>query len=63
MIKTRLSDKVYQETEKHRHECEVRYCSVMSQEVFDTHLAGVFEKRGEYAYNKLRNDVEKLWKK
>ena len=62
-MKTRLSDKVYAVTEQHRHECEVRWCSVMSQEVFDTHLAGVFEKRGESAYNKLINDVEKLWKK
>lgn len=62
MVK-RNSYKVYAVTEPERHECEVRWCSVMSQEVFDTHLAGVFEKRGESAYNKLRNDVDKLWKK
>lgn len=62
-MKTRLSDKVYQDTEKHRHECEVRWCSVMNQKVFDAHLAGVHEKRGFLAYKKLRDDVAKIWKK
>lgn len=62
-MKTRQSDKVYQDTEKHRHECEVRWCSVMDQKVFDAHLVKVQEKRGFSAYKKLRDDVMMLWKK
>ena len=62
-MKTRLSDSVYSKTEQHRHECESRFVASKDAEWIKTHLAGVFEKRGESAYNKLRNDVDKLWKK
>ncbi len=62
-MKTRLSDKVYQDTEKRRHECEVMWCSVMNQKAFDAHLAGVQVKRGFDSYKKLRDDVASLWKK
>ena len=62
-MKTRLSDKVYLSTETERHQKEVKFVAAHDDDWIKTHLAGVFEKRGESAYNKLRNDVEKLWVK
>jgi len=62
-MKTRLSDKVYQDTEKHRHECEARFVAGKDDEWITDHLEGVKEKRGFLAYKKLRDDVAKLWKK
>ena len=56
-MKTRLSDKVYQDTDKHRHECEVRYSLSKGADWIKTHLAGVHEKRGFDAYKKLLDDV------
>jgi len=62
-MKTRLSDKVYQDTEKHRHECESRFVASKDANWIKTHLAGVHEKRGFQSYKKLRDDVAKIWKK
>lgn len=62
-MKTRLSDKVYQDTEQHRHECEVRFVASHNAEWIKDHLEGVKEKRGFLAYKKLRGDVAKIWKK
>jgi len=63
MVIHRQSDKVYQDTEKHRHECEVRFVASHDDEWIIDHLEGVKEKRGFLAYKKLRDDVAKIWKK
>ena len=62
-MKTRLSDKVYQDTDKHRHECEARFAASHGADWIKTHLAGVQVKRGFVAYKRLKDDVAKLWKK
>jgi len=62
-MKTRLSDKVYQDTEKHRHECEVRFTASKDDDWITDHLDGVHKKRGFLSYKKLRDDVAKLWKR
>lgn len=59
----RYSDKVYQETEQHRHECESRFVASKDDEWIKDHLEGVKEKRGFLAYKKLRDDVAKIWKR
>lgn len=59
----RLSDDVYSKTEPERHRLEVEYVAKQSNEWIKTHLAGVRVKRGESAYQKLRRDVLKVWKK
>ena len=55
----RISDAVYAATEKERHEAEVNYASQQTNEWIKEHLAGVFQKRGQVAYNMLRNDLLK----
>jgi hypothetical protein len=62
MVK-RNSDKVYQSTEQERHRCEVAYVAKQGVDWIKTHLSGVQEKRGFEAYKKLRDDVEKIWKR
>ena len=62
-MKTRLSDKVYQDTDKHRHECESRFVASKDAEWIIDHLDGVQVKRGFGAYKRLRDDVARLWKK
>lgn len=59
----RRSDKVYQSTEQERHRLEVEYVAKQSNEWIKTHLEGVRVKRGESAYQRLRQDVLKAWKK
>jgi len=61
-MKTRLSDKVYQSTEQHRHECEARFVASHNTGWIKDHLEGVKEKRGFSAYKRLRDDVAKLWR-
>jgi len=63
MVIHRQSDKVYQSTEQHRHECEARFVASKDDEWIIDHLEGVKEKRGFLAYKKLRDDVAKIWKK
>jgi len=63
MVIHRQSDKVYQSTEQHRHECEARFVASHDAEWIKDHLEGVKEKRGFLAYKKLRDDVAKIWKK
>ena len=63
MEKNRLSDDVYSKTEPERHRLEVEYVAKQSNEWIKTHLEGVKEKRGELAYQRLRQDVLKVWKK
>ena len=62
-MKTRLSDKAYKDTEKHRHECELRFVASKDTEWIKDHLEGVKEKRGFDAYKKLQDDVAILWKR
>ena len=62
-LKTRKSDTVYQDTEKHRHECESRFVARKDDEWIIDHLEGVKEKRGFDAYKRLRDDVAILWKR
>ncbi len=62
-MKPGISDKVYQETEQQRHECESRFVASKDADWIKTHLAGVHEKRGIDAYKKLRDDVARIWKK
>jgi len=62
-LKPRLSDKVYQATEKERHRREVEFVSKQDTNWIKLHLAGVHEKRGFDSYKRLRDDVAKLWKK
>jgi len=61
MVIRRQSDKVYQDTEKHRHECEVRFVASHDDEWIKDHLEGVKEKRGFNAYKK-GNTVRKSGK-
>ena len=63
MTKKRLSDGVYSKTEPGRHRLEVEYVAKQSNEWIKTHLEGVRAKRGESAYQRLRKDVLKAWKK
>lgn len=63
MAKKRLSDDVYSKTEPKRHRLEVEYVAKQSNEWIKTHLEGVKAKRGEAAYQRLRQDVLKAWKK
>lgn len=62
-LKTRQSDKVYQATEKDRHQKEVEFVAKKDANWIKTHLAGVQVKRGFLAYKKLRDDVARLWKR
>jgi len=62
-MKTRQSDKVYEATEQHRNECEVRFAASHGVDWIKTYLAGVQVKRGFAAYKSLRDDVARLWKK
>lgn len=62
-MKPRQSDKVYQSTEQHRHECESRFVASHKAEWIKDHLEGVKEKRGFLAYKKLRDDVARIWKR
>lgn len=62
-MKPRQSDKIYQDTEQHRHECEVKFVASHNAEWIKDHLEGVKEKRGFDAYKKLRDDVAKIWKR
>lgn len=55
----RISDAVYEATEQERHRCEVEFAESKEDQWIKEHLAGVFEKRGQVAYNKLRNDILK----
>jgi hypothetical protein len=50
------------ETEKFRAECEARFVASHDGNWIKEYLGGVQEKRGQEAYNRLRNDVLKLWK-
>lgn len=59
----RLSDDVYPKTEPERHRLEVEYVAKQSNEWIKTYLEGVKSERGELAYQRLRQDVLKLWKK
>ena len=63
MVKKRLSDGVYSKTEPERHRLEVKYVAKQSNEWIKTHLEGVRVKRGELAYQRLRQDVLKICKK
>ena len=45
-MKTRLSDKVYQETEQHRHACESRFVASKDAEWIKDHLEGVKKNAG-----------------
>ena len=62
-MKSRLSDSIYAKTEPERHRCEVSFVAKQPQEWIKNYLAKVQEKRGIDSYNKLREDVLKLWKK
>ena len=59
----RLSDGVYSKTEPERHRLEVEYVAKQSNEWIKTHLEGVNAERGELSYQRLRQDVLKVWKK
>lgn len=51
-------------TEKHRHECEVRYVAAMrSRSRIKAYVDGVAKVRGEEAANRLWNDFVRLVKK
>ena len=55
----RISDSVYEATEQWRHRCEVEFAASHDNQWIKEHLAGVLEKRGFGAYQKLRNDLLK----
>ncbi len=63
MVSKRISDAVYAATEQERHRCEVEFVANHDSEWIKEYLEGVQEKRGHEAYQKLRNDVLKLWRK
>ena len=62
-VKTRISDAIYAKTEPCRHKHEVEFVSKHDKEWIKEYLEKVQEKRGAEAYNRLRNDVFKLWRK
>ncbi len=62
-MKTRLSDKVYAETEQARHSCEVNYLCKHGEEFIKSYLEGVQKERWFESHKKLRDDVAKLWRK
>ena len=62
-VKTRISEAVYARTEPYRHKHEVEFVAKHDKEWIKEYLEGVQEKRGHEAYQKLRNDVLKLWRK
>ena len=61
-VKARISEAVYARTEPERHRCESEFVAKHDKEWIKEYLEGVQEKRGTEAYNRLRNDVFKLWK-
>lgn len=61
-MKARLSDSVYAATEQERHRREVEFVAKHDAQWIKEHLAGVQERRGFEAYQKLINDVLKGWK-
>lgn len=64
MAKKRLSDDVYSKTEPERHRLEVKYVlAKKTDKERDDYLNGVREKRAESAYQRLRQNVLKAWKK
>lgn len=58
-----MSDAVYLATEQDRHRCEVEFVASHGSEWIKEHLEGVHEKRGFDAYEKLRSDILKIWRK
>lgn len=62
-MKTRISDAIYEKTEPGRHKHEVEFVAKHDSEWIKEYLWKVQEKRGQEAYQKLRNDVLKLWRK
>ena len=48
-------------TEEYRHECEVRFVAAMDLSGRRRYIAGVMEKRGVKAANKLKEGLEELW--
>lgn len=50
-------------TEKHRHDCEVRWLANISLQERRNHLQLVEDKRGLVARQRLEKDLIELWKK
>lgn len=50
-------------SEKYRHECELRYIASMKLSERRMYLGKVLEKRGVVALNKLKEGLTELWTK
>jgi hypothetical protein len=50
-------------SEKYRHECELRYIASMKLSERRIYLGKVLEKRGVVALNKLKEGLTELWTK
>ncbi len=61
--KSRISDAVYAATEPERHRKEVEYVANHNGEWIKNYLEEVHKKRGFESYKKLRDDVEKEYRK
>lgn len=59
-MKKRISDAVYAAAEQDRHKHEVEFVASHDDDWIKSFLQGVHEKRGFYAYKKLRDDVAKI---
>ena len=62
-VKIRISDVIYARIELYWYKHEVEFVAKHDKEWIKEYLEGVQEKRGHEAYQKLRNDVLKLWRK
>jgi hypothetical protein len=65
-VAERISDAVYEATEKHRFNCECRQIANKfygDQDGFDNWIFKVSEKRNQDAAWRLKKGVEYLWRK